>query len=181
MPNDTTVLQIVPRRLTRELRRELEMFRGFVHQALGPRVRVRPDAEAWPVAPGRYGQLEWRGLEAAARTPETRARIRRLERVARIGRLHTNRAPQSDDSAMPTSWGPLTVIEKIGQGTFGDVYRARETRLDRDVALKLLRHKDAGTAAVIESAGFLHVSDALFAYNSGELGAVRVTETDGDS
>lgn len=38
-----------------------------------------------------------------------------------------------------------------------------------------------GAAAVIESAGFLHVSDAIFAYNSGELGAVRVTKTDGDS
>jgi hypothetical protein len=75
MPNDTTSLQIVPRRLTRELRRQLDMFRGFVHQALGPRVRVRPDAEAWPVAPGRYGQLEWRGLEAAPGAAQGPARV----------------------------------------------------------------------------------------------------------
>jgi hypothetical protein len=75
MPNDTTPLHIAPRRLTRELRRELEIFRGFVHQALRPRVRVRPDAEAWPVAPGRYGQLEWRGFEAAPGRAQGAARV----------------------------------------------------------------------------------------------------------
>jgi serine/threonine protein kinase len=35
-------------------------------------------------------------------------------------------------------WGPLIVYEKIGRGSFGDVYRARDPRLDREVALKLV-------------------------------------------
>jgi len=36
-------------------------------------------------------------------------------------------------------WGHLALLEQIGQGSFGFVYRAQDTRLDRDVALKLLR------------------------------------------
>jgi len=36
-------------------------------------------------------------------------------------------------------WGSLEIIERIGSGTFGDVYRARDAALDRDVALKLLK------------------------------------------
>src|SRR5262245_9356193 len=34
--------------------------------------------------------------------------------------------------------GPYQVIAKIGQGGIGEVYRARDTKLDRDVALKIL-------------------------------------------
>jgi len=35
-------------------------------------------------------------------------------------------------------WGPLIVLEKLGRGSFGDVYRAWDPRLDRAVALKLI-------------------------------------------
>ncbi len=37
-----------------------------------------------------------------------------------------------------TTLGPYTVTEQIGQGSMGEVYRARDTTLDRDAALKVL-------------------------------------------
>ena len=36
------------------------------------------------------------------------------------------------------TWGHLAVLEKIGEGAFGAVYRARDDKLQREVALKLL-------------------------------------------
>ncbi len=37
-----------------------------------------------------------------------------------------------------TTLGPYEVTAKIGEASMGEVYRARDTKLDRDVALKVL-------------------------------------------
>jgi TolB-like protein/Flp pilus assembly protein TadD/predicted Ser/Thr protein kinase len=58
------------------------------------------------------------------------------------------------DGAVPpelASWGPLDVRGRIGRGTFGTVYRAREKSLDRDVALKLLHKVPAGAEKTVEA------------------------------
>jgi hypothetical protein len=80
--------------------------------------------------------------------PRPRGQARRPKVVGRIGP-----APEADAelptieehvlpqrSKSPTEfWGHLALLEQIGHGSFGDVFRAQDTRLDRDVALKLLR------------------------------------------
>ena len=41
-----------------------------------------------------------------------------------------------------TTIGPYEVVGLIGQGGMGEVYQARDTKLDRDVALKVLPNPD---------------------------------------
>lgn len=54
-------------------------------------------------------------------------------------------------------WGPLVVFEKIGRGSFGDVYRAWDPRLEREVALKLIPEdvSAAATSPVVEEGRLL--------------------------
>ena len=58
--------------------------------------------------------------------------------------------PPSPDTPLhaPTTaalgqWGHLLILRKIGEGTFGEVYHAHDTGLDRPVALKLFKPKVA--------------------------------------
>ena len=46
--------------------------------------------------------------------------------------------PGSAPVPLEGDWGPFQLIEKVGEGSFGEVYRAYDTTLQREVALKLL-------------------------------------------
>ena len=59
---------------------------------------------------------------------------------------------------IPRQWAHLTILEKIGEGEFGEVYRAHDGKLQIDVALKL-SFQDAGrspdTSKVLDEARLL--------------------------
>ncbi|MGH9160977.1 MAG: serine/threonine-protein kinase, partial [Vicinamibacteraceae bacterium] len=85
-------------------------------------------------------------------------RVLRLERPSAHHDRDAGRSA-SDAARPPRVWGHLHLVEKVGEGSFGEVYRAYDTRLSRDVALKLLR-ADAGTHAPL-AGRLLHEGRAL--------------------
>jgi tetratricopeptide (TPR) repeat protein len=78
---------------------------------------------------------------------------------ATLGSVGNVATPAPLDDETPATWGSLTIVERIGRGTYADVYRAYDARLDRPVALKLLHRRDAAAAVgesdVIEEARLL--------------------------
>ncbi len=75
--------------------------------------------------------------------------------------------------------GPYQVLSKLGEGGMGEVYRARDTKLNRDVALKLL--PEAFAADDDRLARFEREAQALAALNHPNIAAVYGLEGDGSS
>ena len=75
--------------------------------------------------------------------------------------------------------GPYSVTAKIGEGGMGEVYRARDTTLDRDVALKVL--PDAFTADPDRLARFEREAKVLASLNHPNIGAIYGLERSGDT
>jgi serine/threonine-protein kinase len=116
--------------------------------------------------------VDWALAESTAGTEWERAVIHRLRRIGRVA--EGQRRPAGMSPARPAapvmapvlgetksawSWGHLLVLRKIGEGAFGEVYEARDPKLAREVALKLLRAPEsmngARASAVIEEGRLL--------------------------
>ncbi len=69
-----------------------------------------------------------------------------------------------------TTLGPYRVSAKIGEGGMGEVYQARDTKLDRDVALKVL--PEAFTADPDRLARFEREAKVLASLNRTNIGHI---------
>ncbi len=69
-----------------------------------------------------------------------------------------------------TKIGPYEVIGLIGQGGMGEVWQARDTKLDRDVALKVL--PEAFTSDPDRLARFEREAKVLASLNHPNIGSI---------
>lgn len=106
--------------------------------------------------------IDWERVEATPMDDERRRLVRRLRALADVALQHrivSARSGELTDPASPllTSWGPLQVLARVGQGAFSEVFRAWDPQLDREVALKLLRPEASGpgTRAHLDEARLL--------------------------
>src|SRR5579862_3835061 len=111
--------------------------------------------------------IDWMSATQSLGTAEERALLDGLKLVADVTSARgvvlppppdPTRVDTPPDATLPLEhWGPLRIIERVGRGTFGDVYRAWDTRLDREVALKILRRPESGgdSTTVIEEGRLL--------------------------
>jgi eukaryotic-like serine/threonine-protein kinase len=90
--------------------------------------------------------IDWTAAESAA-DPVARPLVRHLELLASVGRVYREGLPaenvdsttdRRESTVTLDRWGHLRLLECVGAGAFGEVFRAWDTRLDREVALKLL-------------------------------------------
>src|SRR5512143_1778507 len=94
-------------------------------------------------------EVDWDGERTGA--PGLGRRLEALSRVGRIAGAWRAVGVHADDEAPGRPrlfrWGDLEAIEKLGEGAFGEVFRAWDPSLHREVALKLRREGDDAAAA----------------------------------
>src|SRR5687767_7676122 len=73
-----------------------------------------------------------------------------------------------------TRLGPYEILAAIGAGGMGEVYRARDTKLDRDVAIKVL--PDAFAADPDRMARFEREAKTLASLNHPHIAAIYAVE-----
>src|SRR2546423_14444943 len=112
--------------------------------------------------------VDWDAIEAAVTDDGERRLLSILRMVAGVGEVHRSDqrvAGEKPPAPMPRvesatvtptadgsfgHWGHFQLLRKLGEGSFGEVYHARDTWLDHSVAVKLLKPQ------LVDRARFLH-------------------------
>src|SRR5687768_9026299 len=80
--------------------------------------------------------------------------------------------------AIGTRLGAYEILSALGAGGMGEVYRARDTRLDRDVAIKILPHVFFNDAERV--ARFQREAKVLGSLNHPHIAAIYGLHDDAD-
>ena len=103
--------------------------------------------------------VDWSAVDST--TPaQMRSLVTQLRTLAAVTEFYRSLPAEAALASTPVGemWGHLRIDERIGAGAFGQVFRAWDTRLDRQVALKLLQPHawpDADTSSGIVAEGRL--------------------------
>ena len=102
--------------------------------------------------------IDWNALDSQATDANTRELLEQLRIVAGVAGAHRSVVDDSGTVDIPTSedrtrtatapvlarestanqWGRYELVEKLGRGTYGTVYRAWDSELERFLAIKLI-------------------------------------------
>jgi serine/threonine-protein kinase len=123
-------------------------------------------------------RIDWDAVESAPGPTMDTATGQQLKILGAVSEFHRRRAAEFDKelaertggahklvpvggagalapAASLHTWGRLEILEEVGEGSFGQVFRAWDPQLSRQVALKLLRHagsaRERGSAVIREA------------------------------
>ena len=92
--------------------------------------------------------VDWAAISTSPRGSEIREVLDEMALLARIGQLHRTfpaspavghaGAAAEAEATQLDRWGDLLLIDRVGSGAAGEVFRAYDDQLQREVALKLL-------------------------------------------
>ena len=108
--------------------------------------------------------IDWIGISAGRQEIPGRV-LDNLRIVARVAALHSSSSLLSSltsgslgtiegsqhEVPLPAGsmWGHLKILERVGHGRFGVVYRAFDATLEREVALKIVSHRSATGSEIV--------------------------------
>ncbi|NOT34267.1 MAG: protein kinase [Candidatus Eisenbacteria bacterium] len=134
--------------------------------------------------------VDWDAAESELKRSDSTASVRALREVSRIAQF--NRTLQRERGAIPARhappvasleparWGSLLLLERVGVGANGEVWRAWDPRLQREVALKFLQPKGAWPAADAAASPLLEEARALARVRHANVVAVHgIGDADG--